>query len=91
MEYNAKCLKCGYVFKTDENLENCICPLCSNEFDTKQTMKNFNNNYIVNKDNSSDKKSHYKIIIEWVIFSSAFCVFIVLLYFIFSFIADFGG
>lgn len=89
MELNAKCLKCGYTFEADLNSEKCTCPLCSNEFNTKDVAESF----IKSCENlqpatEANKGSPLKMLGQWALFGVSFVAFIVILYFIISFIVS---
>ncbi|MCH5304571.1 MAG: hypothetical protein J1E41_06880 [Ruminococcus sp.] len=87
MEYNAKCLKCGYIFDADEKVEKCTCPLCGEEISTKEAMDSFKEKF---KEYFTEKRSTRKMILDLVVFGLSFCAFIIILYFIISFIVWFG-
>lgn len=84
MDYNAKCGKCGYVFKTDGDGETCICPLCSTEQKTTEAKGRFKS---IKTTAGYKKKTLPRLALEWAVFAAAFIAFIIILYILFSFLA----
>ncbi len=82
-DYNAKCLKCGYIFEADLNEDETICPLCKNKMPTAEAAKSFSEKF---KDYFPEKKSKKRLILDFLIFGAALIVFIILLHFVISLI-----
>ncbi|MGN1130957.1 MAG: hypothetical protein ACI4Q8_06340 [Ruminococcus sp.] len=82
-----KCTECGYVFEGDIDVENSTCPLCSRKYNTKSALeyyKQTNNS----KDNAPKKVSKHKKVWDWIITGVSFIGFIIILYFIISYIVN---
>ena len=81
--YNAKCLKCGYIFEADENEAETVCPLCDNKMPTKEAMQSFKEKF---KSYFPEKRSKKRLVIDFLIFGAALVAFIILLNFVISLI-----
>lgn len=78
-----KCPKCGYIFETTSNKEIDTCPLCSNEYVTEENIFTEAGTEIY----EHKEKSAGRILLEWGIFGVALLVFIIILDFLFRFLA----
>lgn len=81
--YNAKCLKCGYIYEADESESTSKCPLCENTNSTKEAMAGFKEQF---KDYFPEKRSRKKVVKDIIVFTAALFAFIILLYFVVSLI-----
>lgn len=84
-KYNAKCLKCGYIFETDENNDEAVCPLCEHKMPAKEAMDSFREKF---KNYFPEKKSKRKILFEVIAFTLSLAAFIFLLHFVISLIIE---
>lgn len=86
---NIKCTKCGYIFEYSGENKIYTCPLCSSEIDVNEGVEKFDSQ---DKKIQGEfkKKSTGRILLDWAIFGIAFSAFIVILYFIFNFIVNYG-
>ena len=83
--YNAKCLKCGYIFEADENESETNCPLCDFKMPVKEAMDSFKEKF---KDYFPEKKSRKKLLLEILVFGLSLAAFIFLLHFVISLIVN---
>lgn len=84
MENNAKCPHCGYIFAADENNKISECPLCSGKSETCKATELFNKTE--RHVSTAPKRTSAQMVGDWLIFGVSFAAFIVLMYFIISFI-----
>jgi hypothetical protein len=85
---NMKCPKCGYRFQGDDNLTEGVCPLCSEKYSTEKAIEYYTLSYGNENDDNSNQKPMAKMIRDWIIFGVSFALFIVILYYLISFIAN---
>lgn len=78
--YNAKCLKCGYIFEADENGEKAVCPLCGEENDLNKSMESFKEKFKDYK--PAKKKTTLRMILDLVVFGLSLCALIIVLFFV---------
>jgi preprotein translocase SecE subunit len=83
--YNAKCLKCGYIFEADENESEINCPLCDHKMPAKEAMDSFKEKFKVY---FPEKKSKKRILLEVIVFALSLSVFVFLLHFVISLIIE---
>lgn len=83
-KYNAKCIKCGYIYEADETSEKSECPLCGNLNPTKEAMDGFREKF---KDYFPEKKSKGRAFLDILLLTGAFIAFIVVLYILIAYIA----
>ena len=82
-----KCTECGYVFEGDTDVENGTCPLCARKYNTQSALEYYRQNN--NSENKAPKKvSKHKKIWDWIITGVSFIAFIIILYFIISYIVN---
>lgn len=86
--YNAKCVKCGYIFEADESADKTVCPLCSQEMETVKAMEGFTENF---KDYKPKKRTTLRMIIDLAVFGLSLCALIIVLYFLISYIVALAG
>ncbi len=84
-KYNAKCVKCGYIFEADESKDENECPLCKNVNNTKEAMDGFKEKF---KDYIPEKKSKRRVVLDIFLFTGGLIAFILLLYFVITLITD---
>lgn len=83
-----KCPNCGYKFDGDPSNSDGICPLCSQEYSTEKAVEYYKLTYGDRQEDMNATQSVGKKFLDWVIFAAAFIAFIVILYFIISYIVS---
>lgn len=83
--YNAKCIKCGYIFEADEESRETACPLCGSKMPTEEAMKGFREKF---KNYFPEKRSKKKLFLDILAFGISLAVFIFLLQFIINLIIN---
>ncbi len=84
--YNAKCLKCGYIFEADDEKEKAVCPLCGEENNKTEALNAFDEKF---KDYKPKKKTTLRMAADLAIFGISLCALIFVLYFLVTLIISF--